>query len=1043
MYKICHFADLHIRNTKYHSEYLEIFSNIDKTLEIEKPDIIVHCGDIAHTKTQISPEFVDICSDFLKMLHKHAPTYVILGNHDGNLSNLGRMDSISPIVKSLNLSNLYFSRTSKVWNVSDDLDIHHWSIFDDVRDFQVDKKKINICLYHGPVEGASTDIGFKLHNCDMSVKDFQSFDYVMLGDIHKFHFLNNGNEKPVVAYAGSTIQQSFGEEDDKGFLIWKIFDKNNYKVEKIEYKNPAPFVNLNIEDLSDFKNLNLKIGSKIKIFSDNQVSKQELQHIKQKLQSNFNPEFIQVVNNQQLSDVSTIVEKSKQSLRNIKSQEKIFSDYLKDNGFSDDVIHDILEVNKNFNVLNFEEANRLEYSLKCLKWSNLYNYGDYNRLDFSKLSGIVGIFGKNYSGKSSVFDSLSFTLFNSDSKPSRKNVEIINQNKDNASGIITLESGDKEITIKRKITKYEKNLHNLTTQEAKIELDFLIFDKTLNKSYSLNSETRAQTDQEIQKHIGTLENFLLTSMSAQQDFSNFLNFGSTKRKEIIAKFLDLDIFEEKHNLAKEYKKELESKFKIYENIDYDFQIETLELEKVENLKSIQMLESEKVLQNEKIETLNIQKLELEKLLKKEQKIPNIREILNNLNNSNKTLSEKEKQLQKLILDEENLIKSRSENDESNVDVESLNKEKSELVSNKKEYIRIFKELEKKKYENSVQSKKVEILKEVPCGKEFSHCKFIKDAWCQKENIEKFKDYLDNLELELSKYDKIKIEKRIEEIDDILNNENVRISKIQRLEQEISKIEFLKENLRLLIEKLKDSIHSQEVQKLEYEKNKNFYENVEKHKLEYSQVVNDLKKEKDLMLKCESSLMFYHTKNGAISQKIETLKVDKVQHDELMKKISILELYVKCCHFNGIPFSIIRNNLSIVNNEISKILSNVVDFEIFLEAEDKKLNIFIKHPKYNPRPIEGCSGSEVAFASMAIRLALLNISNIPKSDIFILDEPGTSFDERNLAGFINILNMIKSQFRTVFLVSHMDNLKDVADFVLEIDKDDNGFAKLVV
>ena len=72
----------------------------------QKVDYIIHCGDIAHTKTQISPEFVELCSDFLKNLADIAPTYVILGNHDGNLKNGDRQDAITPIVDALKHPNL-------------------------------------------------------------------------------------------------------------------------------------------------------------------------------------------------------------------------------------------------------------------------------------------------------------------------------------------------------------------------------------------------------------------------------------------------------------------------------------------------------------------------------------------------------------------------------------------------------------------------------------------------------------------------------------------------------------------------------------------------------------------------------------------------------------------------------------------------------------------------------------------------------------------------------------------------------------------------
>ena len=71
--KFAHIADTHIRNLKYHFEYKAVFEKLYKVLKEEKVDYIVHCGDIAHTKTQISPEFVEMCANFLDKLSDIAP----------------------------------------------------------------------------------------------------------------------------------------------------------------------------------------------------------------------------------------------------------------------------------------------------------------------------------------------------------------------------------------------------------------------------------------------------------------------------------------------------------------------------------------------------------------------------------------------------------------------------------------------------------------------------------------------------------------------------------------------------------------------------------------------------------------------------------------------------------------------------------------------------------------------------------------------------------------------------------------------------------
>ena len=85
---------------------------------------------------------------------------------------------------------------------------------------------------------------------------------------------------------------------------------------------------------------------------------------------------------------------------------------------------------------------------------------------------------------------------------------------------------------------------------------------------------------------------------------------------------------------------------------------------------------------------------------------------------------------------------------------------------------------------------------------------------------------------------------------------------------------------------------------------------------------------------------------------------------------------------------------------------------------------------------------ICLAAMAIRLALLSVSSLPKSDIFILDEPGTALDVENMDGFISILELIKTYFKTVILISHLDGLKDCVDQQIMIEKKE-GFAHIAI
>ena len=160
---IAHVSDTHIRNLKYHYEYRQAFADLYDKLRDQKPDIIVHTGDIAHTKTQLSPEYFELTSEFLNTLANIAPLYVILGNHDGNLKNIERQDAITPIVEALDNKNLHLLKDSGEVILENNVVLNVLSVFD--RDNWVhptDKSKINIALYHGSISGCETGQGFTI-----------------------------------------------------------------------------------------------------------------------------------------------------------------------------------------------------------------------------------------------------------------------------------------------------------------------------------------------------------------------------------------------------------------------------------------------------------------------------------------------------------------------------------------------------------------------------------------------------------------------------------------------------------------------------------------------------------------------------------------------------------------------------------------------------------------------------------------------------------------------------------------------------------------
>jgi DNA repair exonuclease SbcCD ATPase subunit len=253
------------------------------------------------------------------------------------------------------------------------------------------------------------------------------------------------------------------------------------------------------------------------------------------------------------------------------------------------------------------------------------------------------------------------------------------------------------------------------------------------------------------------------------------------------------------------------------------------------------------------------------------------------------------------------------------------------------------------------------------------------------------------------------------------------------------------NSKLTIERADSSLFKEQVEldelrmkATEYEENKEAIENLKQLLTDRDNLKDQaVSKEKELT-SCDQRIMQLHKKHGSSEQKLVHMQQQHREFQELEESFAAYHLFMVCCHPNGVSYEIIKERLPYINQEISKILTNIVDFEVFISNNEDKLDIFIKHPSHDPRPLEMGSGAEKTIASMAIRLAFLTVSSLPKSDLFILDEPGTALDEENMEGFVRILDMVKGYFKTVLLISHLDSLKDCVDMQINIEKK-NGYA----
>ena len=256
--KIIHIADLHIRTIQMHDLYKKQFEKLILELKEETQDFnyedirVVIAGDIAHQKINISNEQLMLTSWFINELVKNIGKVVIIpGNHDFLENNTQRIDSIAPVVELLNDPNISFYKDSGVYE-DDNIKWVVYSLYQQNQrpNFNKNTDHLYVGLFHDPIQGMSTDMGFKFDDGYDRLL-FNDLDLLLCGDIHrrqKFLLSNGGNAVMI----GSLIQQNFGETVKyHGYGLYDV-ESNEYTFHDL--KNEQPYLHFRITDIKDIEN---------------------------------------------------------------------------------------------------------------------------------------------------------------------------------------------------------------------------------------------------------------------------------------------------------------------------------------------------------------------------------------------------------------------------------------------------------------------------------------------------------------------------------------------------------------------------------------------------------------------------------------------------------------------------------------------------------------------------------------------------------------------------------------------------------------------
>lgn len=1075
---LAHTADIHIRTVTRHQEYSEVFQKFFKSLVDNKVQALFVLGDTVHSKTQLSPELVNLLSKFMITADQVCPTFYIPGNHDINLTNLERKDVISSLFSILDLKQSYYLKDTAVYRLKN-IDLYNYSLFDQENKFDniiIDNNKVNIALYHGVIDGSSNEYNY-VFKSDMNANFFKAFDILLLGDIHKRQQVS---KNPLAYYPGSLIQQNFGEELKKGYLIWESKDQKSFEPEFIHIENNYGFYKIFTEE----GNLpELKIDSKyprFMVYLDPlaQTKRDEIAVI---IKTQYPTLSSLDFNDLDFSESSELETEENTNYYDINVQNNLIYEYLhaKHPYLDEDELQDILKINQSTEDelkqnAYYENPNTgIKWELKKLKFINMFKYGEDNVIDFQTLNGLTSITGKNAIGKTSLLEIIIFALYGRTRKDLNI-VDIINSKEKIAITELDINIAGIPYKIIRTINVSVSRKDGSRSASGAVQLECLDIEK---ETQNQNDDDKRSTDKKIASLIGTFDDFIELNIMSQNNWLSFITNSDTKQKDTLVSILGLKTFEEKQKVAKQLSSEFRAILKDLQKSDYKAELGAID----QKLKSLQNTEIELKSELEKFDReKNIKQKELNKkevllkdiedtdeidISKVEADIENTKQTIIDVEYRQKEINEELKKLNELLeifkrkISDSNLdnqiVEKKEERKKVVIDIESKDTKINELRTK-------ISPLEQSISSNQtvlkLKERSAQILIDEPWHEEeliCQKCSLLSDAFVAKNSIDEIekqisidKDKLDKLISEREKIETKRLEiKKLklsldEEIDKLetkkngleekknkvtdktnnLNNEKIRI---------MEDVVLKKNNIRVMEESIKTYLNNKE----SIEFNKLLQKEIAEIQNQYNNLEKEYKNTNDAYIDIKSQISSFDTKKQSTLDNLSKMRKIESQY-------KLYEYYIEAVHRNGVPAQIIRNSLSIINTEINKMLNTIVDFSLKLELVDDNLKLYIIRGD-NKLTIKGSSGMESIISELIMRIALLKISSKPKTNMLAIDEGFLALDEDTRASLPNLFSFIRKYFRYILIITHEQSFKDYMDKSIEIDNDGNySFAKTV-
>jgi len=373
----------------------------------------------------------------------------------------------------------------------------------------------------------------------------------------------------------------------------------------------------------------------------------------------------------------------------------------------------------------------------------------------------------------------------------------------------------------------------------------------------------------------------------------------------------------------------------------------------------------------------------------------------------------------------------------------LTKLHEELQTKRESLHSIFNEYKEKKEERASQERAEELLiqKDKELDKRVIEQRAVDTRIVHEEReLERWKTELESIQADLTPIMAVEFDANAyKNVISTLNNLEVVYREILGLRAEIGRIGDVKSNMQKLRELERTTSEAisalqRQMEDLAFDKRE-----YEAEKAKYDRKMEELAESR---LKLLAKRNEFENVCREIERVIEDIEEQKRLIEEKEKEeTEILYLSVLEKLMNDFKVYMVGRIRPMLSDYASEMLRRLTDGKYSAMVLDENYDVFI-YDEGTPYELNRFSGGEEDLANLCLRLAISAVvteRSAIQTNFIILDEVFGSQDAFRKRNIILALNALSKKFRQIFLITHIEDVRDYMEYVLNVTEDEEGIS----